>query len=127
FGLQHGLLFADRDRRRHVLGDDVLAQPGTPTLLGAGADRQLLLGAGHRLVGLGAADVVADRPAGGVDRAGVVAAVVVEAGVVPGGPLLGVAQLAVGLDARRVLALVLAVGDADVAARRGRALERHEV
>jgi hypothetical protein len=40
FALQHRLLFADRDRFRDLLGDDVLAQAGAALLPLAGADAE---------------------------------------------------------------------------------------
>ena len=55
------LLALDRDGLLHVLGHDVLAQAGAARLALRRADAQLLLGARHRVVGLGARRVVADR------------------------------------------------------------------
>src|SRR4029450_1288131 len=65
------LLALDRHGDRLLLGDHVLAQPGPTPLPSLGADLELLLGAGHGLVG--------GRPRG-VPADGVVLAVVGRAG-----------------------------------------------
>src|SRR3954454_8669755 len=59
--LHPDLLAGDRDGDRLLLGGDVLAQPGPARRDPLGADVELLLGAGHGLVGRGAGGVVADR------------------------------------------------------------------
>src|SRR5918998_4012705 len=56
--LDANLLAADGDRLLDVVRDDVLAQARTPGFALGRADPELLLGARHRVVGLGARDVV---------------------------------------------------------------------
>jgi hypothetical protein len=132
------LLVLDGDRRLHVLGDDALAQPHAAPLPAMDADPQLLLGAGHRLVGRRARRVVAHR----TRRAGRVRV----AARVPGGAggrrralgrvgdavvleellLLLLGELAVGLDARGVPDLGLAHRHLDVLAGRLGAVQRNE-
>src|SRR5215218_8633694 len=114
-------------RHRHLLGlgGDVLAQPGPAPLAGLGPDPQLLLGAGHGVVGgrprgvpaHGAVlDVVVDAVAVPVGGVGGVAAVVVEAVVAPELLLLGLRQVLVGVDPGGVLDLLLVVGHLDLVA-----------
>src|SRR5215211_6979943 len=112
---------------RHGLGDLLgghgLAQPGPAPLPGLGPDPQLLLGAGHGVVG--------GRPRG-VPAHGAVLDVVVDAVAVPvlvaaGGAvlqavvapqplLLGLRQMLVGVDPGGVLDQLLLVGDLDLVA-----------
>src|SRR5215203_4084992 len=108
-------------RHRHLLGlgGHVLAQPGPAPLAGLGPDLELLLGAGHGLVGGRAGGVPADRVvlgvvghAGGQAAVGAVLAVV-EAVVVVQLGLLVLGQLAVGLRAGGVGDLLLVVGHLD--------------
>ena len=56
--LEAHLFALDRDGRGDVLGDDVLAQPGTPGGDLLGAHVQALLRAGHRVIGVGAGGVL---------------------------------------------------------------------
>src|SRR4051794_29791559 len=60
--LETDLFVRDRHGLGHVLGDDVLAEPRAAPLAGLRPDVQLLLRAGHGLVGGRAGGVVADRP-----------------------------------------------------------------
>src|SRR5215207_7301582 len=59
--LETDLLAPDGDRRLHVLGHDVLAQPRAPALDLRRADAELLLRARHGVVGVRPRRVVADR------------------------------------------------------------------
>jgi hypothetical protein len=96
-------LLADRHLHRLGLGDDALAQPGAARLDGLRADREVLLGARHRVVGVRPGGVVpgARGRLGGTDE-GVVR---VEALLLGGGELLVVR------DARGVLDELLVVGE----------------
>src|SRR5215212_11777191 len=66
---QADLFAPEGDGLLDLVGDDVLAQPDASGLAFGGADAQLLLRAGHGLVGLRSGDVLADR-AGGAGGAG---------------------------------------------------------
>src|SRR5215218_3516568 len=122
-------------RHGHLLGlgDHGLAQPGPAPLPGLGPDPQLLLGAGHGVVG--------GRPRG-VPAHGAVLDVVVDAVAVPvlvaaGGAvlqavvapqllLLGLRQVLVGVDPGGVLDQLLVVGDLDLVAGAAGLGQRHE-
>src|SRR5215203_2110605 len=102
----------DRDGLLDLLGSDVLAQPDpTPLPLG-GADPQLLLGAGHGVIGRRPRGVPPHRTT--VGRAPPRGAVVVEAVVAPQLPLLDLRQLPVRVDPGGVLDQLLVIGNADV-------------
>src|SRR4029450_5350121 len=79
--LDPDLLTLHRHRDRLGLGGHVLAQPGPASLAGLGPDPQLLLGAGHGLVG--------GRPRGVPAHAGTV--------IGPGPAGVGVAGVAVAV------------------------------
>src|SRR4051794_37407615 len=129
------LLALYRNRLLDLLGNDVLAQARAPALARGSADTQVLLGPRHGVVGGRAADVLAGvtvphagrglmpAVAGGCHGAllGIGHAIVLEER-----DLLLLGELALGLDARRGLDLVLEHGNPDVLALRGRAGERHE-
>src|SRR5829696_6741039 len=111
--LQADLFAPDGHGLLDLVGDDVLAQPDASGLAFGRADAQLLLRAGHGLVGLGAGDVLADRGAGRAgDVAGGARGAVVDPVVTVELALLGLAELAVGVDRRGVLNQGLLVGDA---------------
>src|SRR3954453_19604894 len=115
---RHGLL--------DLVGHDVLLEPHATALPRGLTYPQLLLGAGHRVVGLGAADVPPDRVA--VGRVAVTRArlAVAHAVVLVELPLLRLRQLLIGIDLRRVLDLVLLVLHAQRVVLRARAAQRHE-
>src|SRR3954463_1069771 len=139
--LDADLLALHRHRRLDLVRDDVLAQAGAARLTLALADRQLLLGARHGVVGLGARDVVADRrpvveraragraagpgAALGQPRAGARLAVV-QPVVLVEGLLLGLGELPVGVDVGRVLDVALLERHLDAVTRRVGLLQRHE-
>src|SRR5215218_3076908 len=118
---------------RHGLGDllcgHVLAQPHPPALAGLGADPQLLLRPGHRLIDASAGRVVArlapagTRAGGPVDHLGPwlglrrparLGGAVVQAVVAPQLLLFSLGQVLVGLDAWGVLDQLLVIGHLDV-------------
>src|SRR4029453_6563838 len=107
----------DRNRLLDLLGGHVLSQPPpAPPPLG-GADPQLLLRAGHRVIGCRARGVPAHRvPAAGAPAGG---AVVVEAVVAPQLALLGLRQVLVGVASGGVFDQLGVVGDVDIVAGRG--------
>src|SRR4051812_43373557 len=140
--LDADLLALHRHRRLDLVRDDVLAQAGTARLTLRLADRQLLLGARHGVVGLGARDVVADRRPG-VERApapraagGAGAALrqpragarlaVVQPVVLVERLLLRLRELPVRVDVGRVLDVALLERHLHAVAGRVGLLQRHE-
>src|SRR5512132_3082974 len=118
------LLALHRHGHLLLLGDHVLAQPGPAALAGLGPDPQLLLGAGHGVVGgraggvatdHGVPHVVVDAVTVPVSSSGGGAAVVVEAVVAPQLLLFGLGQVLVRVEPGGVLDPLLLVGDLDVA------------
>src|SRR3712207_6254878 len=111
--LDPDLLAGDGDGLGDVLGDDVLAQPGPADLLGAGADVEPLLRAGHGVVGRRAGGVVADGAGRAGHRVGLRAGVHaalhagVHAVVAVELQLLLRGEVPVGVDLRGVLHAVL--------------------
>src|SRR3954447_4091716 len=136
--LDADLLTLHRHRRLHLVGDDVLAQAGAARLTLRLADRQLLLGARHGVVGLGARDVVADRrpvveralagrAGAALGQAAARARLAVAEPVVLIEPLLlGLRELTVGIDVGRVLDVALLERHLDAVTRRVGLLQRHE-
>src|SRR5829696_4721739 len=112
-----------------LLCGHVLAQPHPPALAGLGADPQLLLRPGHRLIDASAGRVVArlapagTRAGGPVDHLGAwlglrrparLGGAVVQAVVAPQLLLFSLGQVLVGLDAWGVLDQLLVIGHLDV-------------
>src|SRR5215211_3185957 len=130
--LDPDLLALDRHGHLLGLGHDVLAQPGPAALAGLGPDLQLLLGAGHGVVGGRPGDVPADGVVlGVVGRAGGPAAVgavlaVVEAVVAVQLSLVVLGEGPVGRHDGGVLDLLLVVGDLDAVTGVLGLGERHE-
>jgi hypothetical protein len=131
--LDADLLALHRNCRGHVLGDDVLAQPGPARLALGRADRKLLLRTRHRVVGLGTADVTPDGLLVAIRVRAALRQPGVRARLAVGDAVVGVqrrlvllGELAVGLHLRRVLDLLLAVGRDDVVPVVLGVLERHE-
>jgi hypothetical protein len=130
--LDPDLLALDRHGDLLLLGGDGLAQPGPAALAGLGADPQLLLRAGHGVVGGRARGVAADGgvldlvvdavavPVGGVGVPGggpaLIAGAIVEAVVGPQLLLFGLRQVLVGIDPGGVLDQLLLVGNLDLVA-----------
>src|SRR5215210_6745456 len=111
--LHANLLTLDRDRRLHLLGHHVLAQPRAATLTLRRTDPQLLLRASHRLVGRRAARIAPDLVAARSTVSGREPAVRVMLGVAHPVMLVELGLLLLGelavriVDARRVLDLRL--------------------
>jgi len=124
--LDPDLLALDRDGRLDVLGDDELLQARATGLGRRLADPQLLLGAGHRLVGRRARGVVADGAALGLVVLLVLEVAELDRVVLVEALLLLGRQLAVGLHVGRVLDERLLVGHAHAVAGAGRLADRHE-
>src|SRR5215212_840904 len=123
--LDPDLLAPHRHRYLLGLGGDVLAEPGPAALAGLGPDLELLLRAGHGVVGGGAGDVPADGVVAvvgggvpvGVDVPG--GGAVLEAVVAPELLLLLLGQVAVRVHVGGVLDQLLLVRDLDLVAAGG--------
>src|SRR5215216_1301857 len=102
----------DRNGLLDLLGGDVLPQPDPAPLALGGADPQLLLRAGHGVIGPRPRGVSPDRVSAGPAPPG--GAVVVEAVVAPQLPLLDLRQAPVRVDPGGVLDQLLVIGDNDV-------------
>ena len=138
-----GLLALDGHRRVDVLCRDVLAQARTARLAGLRPDAELLLGAGHRVVGHVAGDIPVAAGRSIAARAGVADAgrrsgrlVVVVVAALVGGVreavvlvellLLLLGELGVGLELGSRLHLLLVVRDPDVVTGHRRLLQREQ-
>src|SRR5215218_6154837 len=128
-------------RHRHLLGlgGHVLAQPGPAPLASLGADGQLLLGAGHGLIGgrpghvpahgvpvVVGGGVTVSLGVAGRGPADLVAAAVVQAVVAPQRLLLLFGQVAVGVHGGGVLDPLLLERHLDVVAAGGGLGDRHK-
>src|SRR5215217_9463935 len=130
--LDPDLLAGHRHRHLLGLGGHVLAEPGPAALAGLGPDLELLLGAGHGVVGGGAGDVPADGVVAvvgggvpvGVDVPG--GGAVLEAVVAPELLLLLLGQVAVRVHVGGVLDQLLLVRDLDLVAAGGGLGDGHE-
>src|SRR5215216_2540523 len=98
----------DRNGLLDLLGGDVLPQPDPAPLALGGADPQLLLRAGHGVIGPRPRGVSPDRVSAGPAPPG--GAVVVEAVVAPQLPLLDLRQAPVRVDSWGVFDQLLVVG-----------------
>src|SRR5215211_2256172 len=122
--LDPDLLALYRHGDRLGLGGHVLAQPGPAPLALGGADPQLLLRAGHGLIGGRPGQVPADGV--GVGPGGPIPAAVVQAVVAPQRLLLLFGQVAVGVHGGGVLDPLLVERDLDLVAGGGGLGDRHE-
>src|SRR5215212_3998464 len=122
--LDPDLLALYRHGDRLGLGGHVLAQTGPAPLALGGADPQLLLRAGHGLIGGRPGQVPADGV--GVGPGGPIPAAVVQAVVAPQRLLLLFGQVAVGVHGGGVLDPLLVERDLDLVAGGGGLGDRHE-